>query len=129
MNDSTKVESVKSVIASFEANRSKGVSADYLSKLLYISEPLVEGVIDHNTQKGRHSANNVLSRQFLTKDQMLRYRRIQSTFYTGTVFALKSKSNRGNTSYQLFVSEKVFVAVYPMRSQEQLPTTLRWFCK
>ena len=64
MNDSTKVESVKSVIASFEAHRSKGVSADYLTKFLDISEPLVEGVIDHNTQKGRHSANNVLSRQF-----------------------------------------------------------------
>ena len=92
LNASAQVESVKAVIASFEANISKVVPADYLSNLWYISEPLVEGVIDQNTQQCRHIADNVFSRQFLTNDQMLKYRRIQSTFYTATMFALNSKS-------------------------------------
>ena len=114
LNDSTQVWSVKSVIASVEANRLKCVSADYLSKLWYIPEPLAEGLIDKNNERCRHSAENILSRQFYNNDQMIRYRRIQITFYTETMFALKSKSTRGNNSCQVFVSDKGFIGVYPM---------------
>ena len=97
LDDSAQVESVKSVIASVEENHSKVVSSEYLSKLWYISEPLAGVVIDQNTQRCHHSADNVFSRPFLTNYQMLRYRRIQSTFYTDTMFSLESKSIRGNT--------------------------------
>ena len=45
------------------------------------------------------------------------------------MFSLKSKITRGNTGCQEFVSDKVFVAFYPMLSQEQLPTSLHWFFK
>ena len=60
---------------------------------------------------------------------MLRYRRIQSTLYTDTIFSLKSKSTRVNTSFQVFVSDKVLVAVYPMQLHEQFRTAFHWFCK
>ena len=45
------------------------------------------------------------------------------------MFDLMSKSNEGNTSWQVFVSEKVCIAVYPMQSQEQFLTDLHQFCK
>ena len=60
---------------------------------------------------------------------MLRYKRIQSTFYTDTMFANEHKSVRQYTCCQLFVSDKGFVAVYPMQSQNEFPTALHWFCK
>ena len=45
------------------------------------------------------------------------------------MFALTSKSTQGNTRCQVFVSDKGFVAVYPMHSQEQFPTDFHWLWK
>ena len=60
---------------------------------------------------------------------MLRYRRLQSVFFTDTLFALKHKSTRGNVCCQVFASDKGYVAVYPMKSQKEFPMALHWFCK
>ena len=45
------------------------------------------------------------------------------------MFALKHRSTRGNTCCQVFVSDKGFVAIYPMKSQKEFPVALHWFCK
>ena len=45
------------------------------------------------------------------------------------MFALKSKSTRGNTIFQVFVSDKGFVAVYSIKLQEQFRTVLHCFVK
>ena len=112
------------------AGKSKGVSADKLSKLWLISDKLAAGAIDQNTQLCKHNADNIMSRQFSTNDRMLRYRRIQSAFFSDTMFATpKAKSTRGNSCCQVFVSDKGFVAVYPMKTQEEFQTALHWFCK
>ena len=60
---------------------------------------------------------------------MLRYKRLQNIFFTDTMFALKLKSKRQYTCCQVFVSDKGFVAVYPMKSQEEFQSALHWFCK
>ena len=61
---------------------------------------------------------------------MLRYKRINSVFFTDTTFVQsKAKSLRQNTCCQVFVSDKGYVAVYPMRSQSEFQTALHWFCK
>ena len=60
---------------------------------------------------------------------MIRYKRLKSTFYSDTMFATKHRSVREYTCCQVFVSDKGFVAVYPMRSQEEFKTALHWFCK
>ena len=71
-----------------------------------------------------------LSQQFTTNDRVLRYRWIQSVFFTDTMFTTpKAKSTHGNTCCQVFVSDKGFVAVYPMKSQSEFETALHWFCK
>ena len=82
-----------------------------------------------NTQLAKHKQDNVLSRNFSTNDRMLRYRRLKSTFFTDTMFANKYKSLRQNTCCQVFVSDKSYIAVYPMKSQEEFSTALHWFCK
>ena len=127
--DDTQIAFVQAQIAAAEASKPTGISPQVLSKLWCISEKLAEGAVDQNTQLCRHNADNVLSRQYTTNDRMLRYKRIQSTFYTDTMFANEHKSVRQYTCCQLFVSDKGFVAVYPMQSQNEFSTALHWFCK
>ena len=59
---------------------------------------------------------------------MLRYKIIQSTFYSDTMFALTHKSVLQFKCCQVFVSDKGFVAVYPMQPQKEFQTALHWFC-
>ena len=61
---------------------------------------------------------------------MLRYKRIQSQFFTDTFFVTKTaKSSRGHTCAQIFVSDKSFVEVYLMRSKSEFGDALNMFCK
>ena len=124
------IEKVNSIISAINAGKPSGPSASTLSKLWLVSEPLAKGALDQNTQLCRQSADNIMSRQFSTNDRMLQYRRIQSVFFTDTMFATpKAKSTQGYTCCQVFVSDKGFVAVYPMKSQAEFQTALHWFCK
>ena len=121
---------INAVVQAVSAHQSKGVHAKQLSKLWLINDELAQGALDQNTQLARHSSENILSRQISTNDRMLRYKRIQSVFFTDTMFAQpKAKSLRQNTCCQVFVSDKGFVAVYPMRSQSEFQSALHWFCK
>jgi hypothetical protein len=123
------VSKVKAAVASVKAGKSQGVSKQKLSKIWVVTEDLAQCAIDHNTQLCKQHADNHLSRNYTTNDRMLRYKRLKSVFYTDTLFALKTKSTRQNTCAQLFVSDKGFVAIYPMRSQSEFNQALHWFCK
>ena len=130
MIEPKELQKVQSIVSAMSAGTPRGPSAATLSKLWLISEPLAEKSLEQNTQLCRHNADNVMSRQFTTNDRMLRYRRLQSAFFTDTMFATpKAKSTRGFTCCQVFVSDKGFVSVYPMKSQEEFQTALHWFCK
>ena len=52
------MQQVRSTISTMEAGKPKGPSAEILSKLWLISEPLAKGVIEQNTQLCCHSADN-----------------------------------------------------------------------
>ena len=62
---------------------------------------------------------------------MLRYSRINCEFYTDTFFATSKagKTTRQNTCAQIFVSDKGFVAIYPMQSKGDFLDALQLFCK
>ena len=93
-----------------------------------IPETQAADTLNHTTQLCKHQGENHLSRHYSTNDRMLRYRRLKSTFYTDTILA-SVKSTRRNTCAQLFVSDKGFGAVYPMRAQSEFNKSLHWFCK
>ena len=120
---------VEAKVSSTQASRPKGVTKEFLSKLWLIPENLAEDAISRNTQLRRQSQDNSLSRNYTTNDRMLRYKRLQSVFFTDTMFATKHKSTRGNKCCQVFVSDKGYIAVYPMKSQDEFETALHWFCK
>ena len=101
-----------------------------MSKIWNISNDAASKALAQSTQYCRHGASNALSRQYSTNDRMLRYKRINSQFYTDTFFVTGStKSTRDNTCAQLFVSDKGFVAIYPMKSKGEFPSALKLFCK
>jgi len=111
------------------AETPKGVTAEHLSKVWRISHEEASRTLDVTSQHNRQSIDSSLSRRFSSNDRMLRYKRIDSLFYTDTFFSSKVVSQRGFSMMQLFVSDKGFVKVYGMRSQTEFLDALRLFCK
>jgi hypothetical protein len=62
---------------------------------------------------------------------MLRYKRISDYFFMDTFFATKKagKSTRGHTCCQLFVTDKGFVYVVPMKSKAEVLQAVKQFAK
>ena len=73
--------------------------------------------VDVTLQHGQQLANPSLSQNYVTNDRMLRYCRIEDHFFMDTLFATKkgSKSSHGNTCCQLFITDKGFLHVVPMK--------------
>ena len=92
--------------------------------------PVLVKVLEQSTCLQRVGHPNSLSRRLPTNDRMLRYRRIDSNFFTDTFFATaKGKSSRGHTCAQLFVSDKGYLSIYFMKSKSEFKDALHLFCK
>ena len=117
-------------IEAVNARKPKGVTPVDLAKVWRIDVETARRTIEVTTQWKQQDADGSLSRNFSTNDRMLRYRRINSHFFTDTFFVTKkAKSTRGNTCMQLFVSDKGFVYVVPMKSKGEFPKALKMFAK
>ena len=104
-----------------QSGKPKTISADFLSKIWNIDNSTANKVVEQNTRLNRQGANNHLSRQFLTNDWMLWYKRINSQLFTDTLFVAASRvSTRGNNCDQIFVRNKWFFQIYSMRSKGDL---------
>ena len=63
-------------------------------------------------------------------DKMLQNKRINNQFFIDNFFVTASGvSTRGNNCNQIFVSNKWFVTIQPMRSKGEFPDALHMFCK
>ena len=121
---------VDSAVGAAHAKLSKGVSADLLQKIWRIDKDTAKRTIKNTTQLNRQDVNSKLSRNFGTNDRMLRYRRIKSHFFTDTFFVTGSAvSHRGFKCMQIFVSDKGYVFVVPMKSESEFPKALKMFAK
>ena len=117
-------------ISSTTAGRPKGVTADMLSKIWTISHEMADKTIQITSQLNREGENTYLERNLGTNARMLRYRRLKSYFLTDTFFVTKkARSTRAYTCMQIFVSDKGFVQVYPMKNQRDYPQVLGLFAK
>lgn len=113
------------------AKPSKGVTASHLSKIWKIDLKTAQQTVDATSQLRKHSEDPSMSRNYGTNDRMLRYKRINQFFYMDTFFATKKggKSSRGNTCCQIFVTDKGFVYVVPMRSKKDVLLAVKQFAK
>ena len=117
-------------IASSLASPPSAIDPKHLSKIWRISNNDAVKVLEQSTCLQRVGHPNSLSRRLPTNDRMLRYRRIDSNFFTDTFFATaKGKSSRGHTCAQLFVSDKGYLSIYFMKSKSEFKDALHLFCK
>jgi hypothetical protein len=84
------------------AGKPGGVGAERLAKLFSIPFNDAVRTLAVTTQLNRRTADSSLSRNFGTNDRMVRYRQLDSTFFTDTMYVTaKAKSTHGNTCAQL----------------------------
>jgi hypothetical protein len=108
-------------IHAVSARRSKGVSAEHLARVWCIPHDDAARTIGVTTQSLCHDPDSSLSRNVGMNDRAVRYRKIKSFFFMDTLFVTAAvKSSRGNICAQLFVSDKGFVAFYPMNKTRGL---------
>jgi hypothetical protein len=117
-------------ISALSLGDTSGIDPEHLSKIWSISPEQAEKTLKMTTQFNKQDPDSTLSRNFGTNDRMLRRRRIKSTFFTDTFFVTKkAKSSRGNVACQLYVSDKGYIAAYPMKSESKFLDTLKMFSK
>jgi hypothetical protein len=121
----------KIMVSAAHAGRSKGIDAEHLSKTWRIDLETAKRTLDITSQKSMRKENPTLSRNYGTNDRMLRYKRINEYFFMDTLFATKKagKSSRGHTCCQLFVTDKGYVYVVPMKSKSEVLQAVKQFAK
>ena len=124
-------ESKSMKIGAVHADKGRGVSPDDLAKVFRIDRQTAKSTLKVTTQRLKRSKHPTLNRRFNSNDRMLRYRHLREYFYMDTMFASKKfgKTLQGNTCMQLFVTDKGFVHVIPMKSKKEVPLALKEFFK
>ena len=87
--------------------------------------------INITTKNTKHTNNPTLWHNYGTKDWMLHYKWIQEYIFMGTFFANNKprKSSRGNTSCQIFLTNKGFIYVVPTKFKSKVLQAVKQFTK
>jgi hypothetical protein len=121
-----------STMASATARFASGMNPEHLSKIWRIShEEDAKRTLDNTTHLLQRTTNPELSRNYGTNDRMLRYKRIRDYCYMDTLFATKKGgiSSRGHTQCQLFVTDRGFIYVVPMKKKGEILLSMKQFAK
>ncbi len=117
-------------IQAVSVGRSKGVSAEHLFKVWCIPHDDAACTLGVTIQSLYHNPDSSLTRNVGTNDWAVRYRKIQSFFFMDTVFVMSAaKILQGNICAQLFVSDRGFVAFYPMKKQQEVHLVVKQLAK
>ena len=110
----------KSDIAQIRTSkRHHGVDANLLSLKWGIGLEKARNTIKYTTQMNVRSALLPLTRRYRTDLLSQRLKRLNTRFYTDTMFSKIGTSLRGNTCTQIFTDGNGAVFAYPMRSKAQ----------
>ena len=127
---SAQLDTAFATIAAVSAGRSNGVNVEHLAKVWCIPHDEAAQTLKATTQSFRHDPDSSLSRNVGTNDHAVRYRKLKNFFFSDTLFMTGTvKSSRGNICAQLFVSDKGFVAICPMKKQSDYFLALKQFAK
>ena len=119
------------MVSATHVSRTRGVDAEHVSKVWRIDMDSARRTLDATTQHSSRSDNPAQTRNYSTNDRMIRYKRVNDYFFMDTFFATQKagKSTRNNTCCQLFVTDKGFVYVVPMRSKSEVLQAVKQFAK
>ena len=112
-----------------QAGKTRGVDPKHLAKIWRISHEDAQRTIDVTTQTSTRTDDPTLSRNYSTNDRMLRYKWIKDYFFMDTFFATKKggQSSQGHTCCQLFVTDKGFIYVVPMKKKSDVLVAIKQF--
>jgi hypothetical protein len=107
------------------------VKPEHLWKIWRIDIETGKRTLDTTSQTSVRSDDPKIAKNYGTNNHMLRYKRINDYFFMDTFFATKTadKSSRGHSCCQLFVTDKGFVYVVPMRSKKEVLQAVKQFVK
>ena len=94
-----------------------------------VSNEVAQQTLDVTTHLNKQDSDSTLSSRFSTNDRMVRYKRLDSFFYIDTFYSKQVFSKQVFPMKQLFVSDKVFVRFYGMKSEKEFVKALNIFCK
>ena len=119
------------MVSAVHVGKNKNIKANHLSKIWRIDEDTARKTIDITSQHCMRKSDPKLSRNYGTNDRMLRYKHLNEYFFMDTLFATKTahKSSRGHTCMQLFVTDKGFVYVVPMKKESEVLPAIKQFAK
>ena len=119
------------IVSAAHTSRPKGIYASHISKIWIIDLDSAKRTLEVTSQNSRRSNNPNLSSNYETNDLMLRYKVIKENLFTETFFSTKTaaKSSQGNTCCQLFVTDKGFVYVVPVKSKSEFIQAVKKFAK
>ena len=104
-------------------NRHHHISPDTLSRKWGCGLKTAMNTLKGTTQLGIRSAIGPLTRRYRTDLLQLHYKRLNSRFYTDTMFS-KVKSIKGNACAQIYTDGEGFVTAYPMESKSMAGKSL-----
>ena len=113
-----KTRKTRTGFATITEDRHHGVSPELLAQKWGIGMEKAKNTLKSTTQNSIRSAVLPLTRRYRTDFMSQRLRRLNTTWYTDTLFS-KQKSIIGNTCAQMFTDGKGFTYVHPMRSKAQ----------
>ena len=79
------------IISTVQAVSTNGVIAEHLSNILWMLQEDADNTIADTSQMNRQDGNTSLLRNFIINDFMLRYRRLNSIYFTETLFYYESE--------------------------------------
>jgi hypothetical protein len=107
--------------------RHSDVTPEELSRKWRVGIDTARQTLKVTTQLGVRTAVHPLTRRYRTDHFTLRYKRLNETFYSDTMFAT-TKSLKGNRCAQIF-STKDFIRVHPMDSKSECAQALQVFAE
>ena len=113
------------------ASRQRWLDAEHLASIWRISYDDAKRTIELTSQHSKCTVNPDLTQNYGTNDHMLRYHWIRDYFYIDTFFATSKggKSSHGNTCCQLFMTDKGFLYVVPMKRKSEVMLAVKQFAK
>ena len=102
-----------------------------MSKIWRIDLNTAKKTLDITSHHSMRTNNPTLSRNYSNNDRMLRYKHLHDYFFMDTLFATKNAkaSTRGHTCSQLFVTDKGFIYVVPMKKESDVLLAIKQFAK
>jgi hypothetical protein len=116
------------MISASHAKMKRTIQAGHLSKIWKIDMDTASKTIDITSQNVNRKRSADLSRYYVANNKMLRYTRIKDM---DTFYATKKagKPSRANACCQLFVTDKGFVYVVPMKKESEVLQAVKQFAK